>query len=227
MEQITRFTSATTVLAIDDVDTDQIIPARFLTTTERKGIGKALFADWRYDSDGKLIEDFPLNKPGADQNKILVAGRNFGCGSSREHAPWALHDFGIRAVISSEIADIFRNNSLKNGLVPVIVDKDTHRWLLDNPGAEVTVDVEACEIRLPDGAPCPSPSIASPVTASWKASTRPAFCCNSRTESASSRKTGLGSREGTNRDPAGRRHRHGSDGRGGARAGSRGCEIRS
>jgi 3-isopropylmalate/(R)-2-methylmalate dehydratase small subunit len=92
-----------------------------------------------------------LNAPGAADRKILVAGRNFGCGSSREHAPWALHDFGIRAVISSEIADIFSNNSLKNGLVPVIVDKDTHRWLLDNPGAEVTIDVEACTITLPDG----------------------------------------------------------------------------
>jgi 3-isopropylmalate/(R)-2-methylmalate dehydratase small subunit len=151
MEQITQFTSATTVLAIDDVDTDQIIPARYLTTTERAGIGKALFADWRFDKDGNPIAGFPLNEPGATERKILVAGRNFGCGSSREHAPWALHDFGIRAVISSEIADIFRNNSLKNGLVPVIVDKQTHQWLLDNPGAEVTVDVEAREIRLPNG----------------------------------------------------------------------------
>jgi 3-isopropylmalate/(R)-2-methylmalate dehydratase small subunit len=151
MEQITQFTSATTVLAIDDVDTDQIIPARYLTTTERAGIGKALFADWRFDKDGNPIAGFPLNEPGATERKILVAGRNFGCGSSREHAPWALHDFGIRAVISSEIADIFRNNSLKNGLVPVIVDKQTHQWLLDNPGVEVTVDVEAREIRLPDG----------------------------------------------------------------------------
>ena len=151
MEQITQFTSSTTVLPIDDVDTDQIIPARYLTTTERAGIGKALFADWRFDKNGNEIADFPLNQPGAAERKILVAGRNFGCGSSREHAPWSLHDFGIRAVISTEIADIFRNNSLKNGLVPVIVDKETHQWLLANPGAEVTVDVEACEIRLPDG----------------------------------------------------------------------------
>jgi len=157
MEQITQFTSATTVLAIDDVDTDQIIPARYLTTTERAGIGKALFADWRFDKDGNPIAGFPLNEPGATERKILVAGRNFGCGSSREHAPWALHDFGIRAVISSEIADIFRNNSLKNGLVPVIVDKETHQWLLDNPGAEVTVDVEAREIRLPNGTAVPFP----------------------------------------------------------------------
>jgi 3-isopropylmalate/(R)-2-methylmalate dehydratase small subunit len=151
MEKITQFTSATTVLPFEDVDTDQIIPARYLTTTTREGIGKALFADWRFDKDGNEIADFPLNAPGAADRKILVAGRNFGCGSSREHAPWALHDFGIRAVISSEIADIFSNNSLKNGLVPVIVDKDTHRWLLDNPGADVTIDVEACAITLPDG----------------------------------------------------------------------------
>jgi len=151
MEKITRFTSATTVLAIDDVDTDQIIPARFLTTTTRDGIGKALFADWRYDSQGKPITGFPLNEPGAEGRTILVAGRNFGCGSSREHAPWSLHDFGFRAVISTEIADIFRNNSLKNGLLPIIVDKATHAWLIANPGAEVTVDLEAREIRLPNG----------------------------------------------------------------------------
>jgi 3-isopropylmalate/(R)-2-methylmalate dehydratase small subunit len=151
MEKITRFTSATSVLAIDDVDTDQIIPARFLTTTTRAGIGKALFADWRYDGQGKPIAGFPLNEPGADDRKILVAGRNFGCGSSREHAPWSLHDFGFRAVISTEIADIFRNNSLKNGLLPIIVDKATHAWLIANPGAEVTVDLEAREIRLPNG----------------------------------------------------------------------------
>jgi 3-isopropylmalate/(R)-2-methylmalate dehydratase small subunit len=151
MEKITQLTSATIVLPIEDVDTDQIIPARYLTTTTREGIGDALFADWRFNKDGSAIEDFPLNQPGADKNKILVAGRNFGCGSSREHAPWALHDFGIRAVISTQIADIFRNNSLKNGLIPVVVDADTHQWLLDNPGAEITVDVEACEVRLPDG----------------------------------------------------------------------------
>jgi len=151
MEKITQLTSATIVLAIDDVDTDQIVPARFLTTTEREGIGAALFADWRLDKDGKEIADFPLNAPQARHRKILVAGRNFGCGSSREHAPWAIHDFGIRAVISSEIADIFRNNSLNNGLLPVVVDDATHQWLLNNPGAEVTVDLEACEVRLPEG----------------------------------------------------------------------------
>jgi len=151
MEQITQFKSQTTVLAIDDVDTDQIVPARFLTATTREGIGKALFADWRYKADGSSIDDFPLNDPAAANRKILVAGRNFGCGSSREHAPWALHDFGIRAVISSEIADIFRNNSLKNGLLPIIVDTATHQWLINNPGAEVLVNLEACTIELPDG----------------------------------------------------------------------------
>jgi len=151
MEKLTQLTSPTTVLAIADVDTDQIIPARFLTTTTREGIGKALFADWRYDKQGNPIADFPLNQPGAGERSILVAGRNFGCGSSREHAPWALVDFGIRAVISSQIADIFRNNSLKNGLVPVVVNEDIHNWLLENPGAEVTVDVESTELRLPNG----------------------------------------------------------------------------
>ena len=151
MQKITQLTSQTIVLPIDDVDTDQIVPARFLTTTEREGIGVSLFADWRFDKNGKEIADFPLNAPEARGRKILVAGRNFGCGSSREHAPWAIHDFGIRAVISSEIADIFHNNSLNNGLVPVVVDEASHQWLLDNPGAEVTVDVEACEVRLPDG----------------------------------------------------------------------------
>jgi len=151
MEKITQLTSKTIVLAIDDVDTDQIVPARFLTTTQREGIGVSLFADWRFDKEGNQINDFPLNAPDAKDCKILVAGRNFGCGSSREHAPWAIHDFGIRAVISSEIADIFRTNSLNNGLVPVVVDEDTHKWLLENPRAEVTVDVEATEVRLPNG----------------------------------------------------------------------------
>jgi 3-isopropylmalate/(R)-2-methylmalate dehydratase small subunit len=149
MEKITQFTSTTTVLAIDDVDTDQIVPARFLTAITRSNMSGALFADWRFDAQGNEIADFPLNQAGATDRKILVAGHNFGCGSSREHAPWALHDFGIRAVISSEIADIFRNNALKNGLIPIIVDTVTHQWLLNNPGAEITVDVEASEIRLP------------------------------------------------------------------------------
>ena len=157
MEKIVQLTSKTIVLPIDDVDTDQIVPARFLTTTEREGIGVSLFADWRFDKEGNEIADFPLNAPEAKDRQILVAGRNFGCGSSREHAPWAIYDFGIRAVISSEIADIFRNNSLNNGLLPIVVDEATHKWLLENPGAEVQVDMESCEITLPDGKKVPFP----------------------------------------------------------------------
>ncbi len=157
MDKITAFRSRTVVLPQTDIDTDQIVPARFLTTTTRKGLGKALFADWRYDKSGTLIPEFPLNRPEAKGCAILVAGHNFGCGSSREHAPWALLDFGIQAVISTSIADIFRNNSLKNGLVPVIVDDDTHRWLLGNPGVEVVVDVAERQARLPDGRSVPFP----------------------------------------------------------------------
>jgi len=151
MDKITIIRSRTVVLPQSDIDTDQIVPARFLTTTTRKGLGKALFADWRYDSTGKTISDFPLNRPEAEGCGILVAGHNFGCGSSREHAPWALLDFGIQAVVSTGIADIFRNNSLKNGLVPVIVDAGTHAWLIANPGAEIEVDVGQRRLVLPDG----------------------------------------------------------------------------
>ncbi|MDX1498962.1 MAG: 3-isopropylmalate dehydratase small subunit [Woeseiaceae bacterium] len=151
MEPVERIVSRTVVLPTRDIDTDQIIPARFLTSTSRDGFGEALFRDLRYDSEGELRPDFPLNQPDAGDCEILVAGNNFGCGSSREHAPWALLDYGIRAVISTEIADIFRNNALKNGLVPVVVDGGTHDWLCANPGAEVTVDVAAAELSLPDG----------------------------------------------------------------------------
>ncbi len=119
MERFTTLTSRTVVLPQANIDTDQIIPARFLTTTTRSGLGAQLFADWRYESDGAPRADFVLNQPQARGCQILVAGKNFGCGSSREHAPWALLDYGIRAVISTEIADIFTNNSLKNGLLPV------------------------------------------------------------------------------------------------------------
>lgn len=149
MDKITTIRSRTVVIPTTDVDTDQIVPARFLTTTTRKGLGKALFADWRFDRSGAVIADFPLNQPSARGCEILVAGNNFGCGSSREHAPWALLDFGIRAVVSTGIADIFRSNSLKNGLVPVVVDATTHGWLIANPGVEVTVDVDARQLRLP------------------------------------------------------------------------------
>jgi 3-isopropylmalate/(R)-2-methylmalate dehydratase small subunit len=150
MDKIIRIESKTMVLPLEDVDTDQIIPARFLTTTTREGIGKALFADWRYDANGEPQTDFVLNRPEIAGCEVLVAGRNFGCGSSREHAPWALVDFGIRAVVSTAIADIFRSNSLKNGLVPVITDADTHQYLLDNPGITVIVDMEECTLSLPD-----------------------------------------------------------------------------
>jgi 3-isopropylmalate/(R)-2-methylmalate dehydratase small subunit len=151
MEPIKTFTSKTVLLPIENVDTDQIIPARFLKVTSKVGIGKHLFADWRYDAAGNPKPEFALNKPEAQGASILVAGRNIGCGSSREHAAWALMDFGIQAVISTEFADIFRTNSLKNGLVPVLVDEKTHAWLMENPQAEVSVDVEHSTLALPDG----------------------------------------------------------------------------
>ena len=142
MKPIRQIESRTVVLPTRDIDTDQIMPARFLTTTSREGLGDKLFHDLRFNDDGSANKDFALNQPGADGCSILVAGRNFGCGSSREHAPWGLLDYGFEAVISSELADIFRNNALKNGLVAVVVDESVHRWLLDNPGAAVRIDVE-------------------------------------------------------------------------------------
>ena len=151
MEPMTTLHSRTVVLPIRDIDTDQIIPARFLTTTTREGLGDALFHDLRYDQDGALRAEFPLNDPATRDCEILVAGNNFGCGSSREHAPWALLDYGFRAVISTDFADIFKNNSLKNGLLPIIVDVNTHDWLVAHPGAELRVDVEASTVGLPDG----------------------------------------------------------------------------
>ena len=151
MEPIKTIRSKTAVLPLENIDTDQIIPARFLRATTRDGFGKNLFADWRYDADGKPKPDFLLNQPQAAGCAILVAGRNFGCGSSREHAPWALTDYGFRAVVSTEFADIFRNNSLKNGLVPVLVDEATSRWLLANPGADVTIDLDSTTLTLPTG----------------------------------------------------------------------------
>ena len=126
------FTTRVVVLPAENVDTDQIIPARFLKTTEKAGLGRTLFSDWRYDADGQPSPDFMLNQPEAQGAQVLLAGDNFGCGSSREHAPWALTDYGFRAVISTSFADIFRNNSLKNGLLPVIVDAATHQRLLDS-----------------------------------------------------------------------------------------------
>jgi 3-isopropylmalate/(R)-2-methylmalate dehydratase small subunit len=146
MEPIRRIVSRTVVLAQRDVDTDQIIPARYLKVTQRAGLGDALFADWRYDKDGKPRADFPLNDARNEGAQVLVSGANFGCGSSREHAPWALRDYGFRAVVSSSIADIFRSNALKNGLVPVVVEPAVHERLLATPGLEVTIDVEACTL---------------------------------------------------------------------------------
>jgi 3-isopropylmalate/(R)-2-methylmalate dehydratase small subunit len=151
MDPITVIRSRTVVMPSSNIDTDQIIPARFLTTTVREGLGASLFADWRYDANGRPRPDFVLNQPVAAGCQVLVAGRNIGCGSSREHAPWALLDYGFRAVISTEIADIFRNNSLKNGLLPVVVDEPTHAWLLANPGVEVEIDLPAATLGLPDG----------------------------------------------------------------------------
>ncbi len=151
MEPIRKLVSCTAVLPSTDIDTDQIIPARFLRTTTRLGLGKQLFSDWRYNADGSERADFPLNQPQSQGCAVLVGGRNFGCGSSREHAPWALLDYGFKAVISTEIADIFRSNSLKNGLLPIVVDEATHAWLLANPGAEVQIDLESTTLTLPDG----------------------------------------------------------------------------
>ena len=151
MDPIKVIRSKTVVMPSTNIDTDQIIPARFLTTTTREGLGAALFADLRNGPDGQPRPDFVLNRPESRGCQVLVAGRNIGCGSSREHAPWALLDYGFRAVVSTEIADIFRSNSLKNGLLPVVVDETTHDWLLAHPGVEVEIDLTACSLKLPDG----------------------------------------------------------------------------
>jgi 3-isopropylmalate/(R)-2-methylmalate dehydratase small subunit len=146
-EPFTTLTSRTVVLPQANIDTDQIIPARFLTTTSREGLGRMAFHDWRYDGAGNE-KPCVLNQVDASTHRVLVAGRNFGCGSSREHAPWALTDFGFAAVVSTEIADIFTSNALKNGLVPVVVDAETHARLVESPGEQVTVDLEAGELRF-------------------------------------------------------------------------------
>lgn len=146
-------TSRTIVLPQTSIDTDQIIPARFLTTTSRDGLGRHAFHDWRYDEAGKQRPDFPLNNLNPAEHRILVTGDNFACGSSREHAPWALADFGFRAVISTSIADIFTSNALKNGFLPIEVDAQTHAALLERPGYEVTIDLEAGELRFANLAP--------------------------------------------------------------------------
>jgi len=155
MEPIRIINSRTAVLPYTNIDTDQIIPARFLRTTVRAGLGQQLFSDWRYDAAGQPKVDFPLNQAAAAGCQVLVAGRNFGCGSSREHAPWALLDYGFRAVISTEIADIFRSNSLKNGLLPIVLDEANASWLLEHPGVEVRIDLEHNLVYLPEGRTAP------------------------------------------------------------------------
>lgn len=155
MERITTFTGRVIALPNENIDTDQVIPARFLKITDKQVLGQYLFNDWRYDSNGNPRPEFVLNQPQAQGAEILLAGKNFGCGSSREHAPWALRGFGFRAVISTEFADIFRNNSLKNSLLPIVVDEATHRDLFDLvaeiPDVELTVDLATQSLRLPDG----------------------------------------------------------------------------
>ncbi len=151
MSKFTPFQSQMVVFPIDNVDTDQIIPARFLKTISKIGLGDQLFNDWRYDAEGKPKPDFVLNLPESRQRQILLAGDNFGCGSSREHAPWALTQFGFRAVLSTSFADIFKQNSTKNGLLPIVVPRDVHAWLFENLKSAVKVDLASQTITLSDG----------------------------------------------------------------------------
>ncbi len=155
MEKFTTLTATMIAIPTENVDTDQIIPARFLKVTDKKGLGDALFYDWRYHGDGSPKPDFILNTEQGQKANILVAGDNFGCGSSREHAPWAIMGYGFQAVISTNFADIFRNNSLKLGLLPIIVDKETHFQLMslieEEPGTQITIDLASQTIQLPDG----------------------------------------------------------------------------
>ena len=155
MEKFTAFTSRLAPLPIDNIDTDQIIPARFLKTTSKAGLGDQLFYDWRYDANGNPKPDFIINRPEGRAAQVLLAGDNFGCGSSREHAPWALAQYGFRAVISTSFADIFRGNSLKNSLLPIVLPHDAHtalfRALEADPAATVSVNLAKQEITLPDG----------------------------------------------------------------------------
>ena len=151
MKKFTPFESRLVPLPIDNIDTDQIIPARFLKTISKEGLGGQLFYDWRYDGAGNPKPDFILNTPEAKQSEILLAGDNFGCGSSREHAPWALTQYGFRAVISTSFADIFKQNSLKNALLPIVVPRDVHASLFANPNGVVKVDLASRRVTLPDG----------------------------------------------------------------------------
>ena len=155
MANFTTLTSRVMPLPVNDVDTDQIIPAQFLKVTDKNNLADALFYNWRYNDDKSIKEDFIINKPESAGCQILLAGDNFGCGSSREHAPWALTSYGFHAVISTSFADIFRNNSLKNGLIPIIVDDETHKMLFDlveeAPRAELTVDLATQTLSYPGG----------------------------------------------------------------------------
>ena len=155
MAQFTTLTSRVMPLPANDIDTDQIIPAQFLKVTDKNGLAEALFYHWRYNDDKSPKVDFVLNNPEHKGAQILLAGDNFGCGSSREHAPWALTSYGFRAVISTSFADIFRNNALKNGLIPIVVDESTHKMLFDYveevPSAEFTVDLESQTLSFPNG----------------------------------------------------------------------------
>jgi 3-isopropylmalate/(R)-2-methylmalate dehydratase small subunit len=161
MEPFKTLSARAALLLLDDVDTDQIIPARFLTTTARTGLGEHLFADWRFDAAGAPRSQFVLNKPESAGAGVLVAGRNFGCGSSREHAPWALLDHGFKAVIATSFADIFRGNALKNGLLPVAIPDGEHRALVAHlerePAAIVAIDLATQSVNLPGGESCVFP----------------------------------------------------------------------
>jgi 3-isopropylmalate/(R)-2-methylmalate dehydratase small subunit len=161
MEKFTAFESLVAVLPVDNIDTDQIIPARFLKTISKAGLGDQLFFDWRYEADGSPKAGFVLNSAPGNQARVLLAGDNFGCGSSREHAPWALTQFGFRAVISTSFADIFKGNALKNSLLPIVVPRDVHAKLMGqlkaNPQARVQVDLASQTLTLPDGSTCRFP----------------------------------------------------------------------
>jgi 3-isopropylmalate/(R)-2-methylmalate dehydratase small subunit len=155
MIKFTTFSSQYVSMPVDNIDTDQIIPARFLKTISKAGLGDQLFNDWRYEADGSPKPEFILNKPESKTKQILLAGDNFGCGSSREHAPWALTQYGFRAVISTSFADIFKQNSLKNALLPIVVPREIHAELFANPDWSLTIDLAAQTVNLPDGRKLP------------------------------------------------------------------------
>jgi 3-isopropylmalate/(R)-2-methylmalate dehydratase small subunit len=155
MEPIKSFTSTIVALPLENIDTDQIIPAKYLKVTDKSGLGEGLFQSWRYNADGSPKPDFVLNRPDVQGAQVLVAGNNFGCGSSREHAPWALQGYGFKAVISTYFADIFNGNSLKNGLLPIVVDQETYYQLVslfeEDPTTSVTIDLANQKLVLPGG----------------------------------------------------------------------------